>query len=111
MNYVLVVHLVVAFLALAVAALFVWNRNGRRIALYVLTLQILVGVWLIVNGLRAPSIHYSLGVLAWVGYMAANGIGKRPGRENIVLGMTIVSTVMVFVAAYIGARAGGLIPG
>lgn len=111
MNYVLVVHLIVAFLVLAAAALLVWNRNGRRIALYVLTLQILVGIWLMAVGYKIRPEHYSLAVLAWIGYMAANGIGKRPGRENIVLAITIVSTVMVFVAAYIGAKAAALIPG
>ena len=49
MNSVLVVHLVLGILVAACAALFVWFRLGRRITLYVLSLQILVGIVLIVG--------------------------------------------------------------
>ena len=108
MNYVLVVHLVVGILVAACAALLVWRRMGRRITLYVLTLQILLGIWLIVAGLRAPAEHYSLALVAWIGYMAANGIARRPGRERIVLAITVVSSICVLIAAYLGARAGNL---
>jgi hypothetical protein len=80
---------------------------GRRITLYILTLQIALGVWLIFTGLRAPSEHYGLAILAWIGYMAANGIGRRPGRERVALIITIVSSLLVFGAAYLGAKAGG----
>jgi hypothetical protein len=107
MNYVLVVHLAIGILVAACAALLVWQRTGRRITLYVLTLQILLGIWLIVEGLRAPSEHYGLAILAWIGYMAANGIARRPGREKVALVITIVSTLCVLGAAYLGAKAGG----
>ena len=89
----------------------VWNRQtGRRIALYVLTLQILVGIWLMVTWAtksRAPNIT-ALAVLAWIGYMAANGIAQTPGSRRILfIAITIVSTVMRFRARlYIGAKAG-----
>jgi hypothetical protein len=107
MNYVLVVHLVVGILVALCAALFVWRLSGRRITLYVLTLQILLGIGLIVSGLKAPSAHYGLAIVAWIGYMAANGIARRPGRERVVLGITIVSSICVLIAAYLGAKAGG----
>ncbi len=107
MNYVLVVHLAIGILVAACAALFVWRQTGRRITLYVLTLQIALGIWLIVTGLRAPSEHYGLAVIAWIGYMAANGIARRPGRERVALIITIVSSICVLGAAYLGAKAGG----
>ena len=107
MNYVLVVHLAIGILVAACAALLVWQRTGRRITLYVLTLQIILGIWLIVSGLRAPSHHYALAIVAWIGYMVANGLARKEGRGNIVLAITIVSSVCVFAAAYIGAKAGG----
>jgi hypothetical protein len=108
MNYVLVVHLAIGILVAVCAALLVWRQLGRRITLYVLTLQILLGIWLIIAGLRAPSAHYSLAIVAWIGYMAANGISRRPGRANVVLAITIVSTLCVLGAAYLGAKAGNL---
>ncbi len=106
MNYVLVVHLAVGILVAACAALLVWRQMGRRITLYILTLQIALGIWLIFTGLRAPSEHYGLAILAWIGYMAANGIAKR-GRGQAALIITIVSTLCVLGAAYLGAKAAG----
>jgi hypothetical protein len=106
MNYVLVVHLVVGILVAACAALLVWRQIGRRITLYVLTLQIALGIWLIVGGLKVAPEHYGLAVIAWVGYMAANGIARR-GRDRVALIITVVSTVCVLGAAYLGAKAGG----
>jgi uncharacterized membrane protein len=106
MNYVLVVHLAIGILVAACAALLVWRQTGRRITLYILTLQIALGVWLIIAGLRAPSEHYGLAIIAWIGYMAANGIAKR-GRNQVALIITIASTLCVFGAAYLGAKAGG----
>jgi hypothetical protein len=107
MNYVLVVHLAVGILVAACAALLVWQRTGRRITLYVLTLQIILGIWLIVTGLKAPHSHYALAVIAWIGYMAANGIARKEGRGKIVLAITILSSLCVLGAAYLGAKAGG----
>jgi hypothetical protein len=108
MNYVLVVHLAIGILVAACAALLVWQRTGRRITLYVLTVQILLGIWLIVEGLRASRGHYGLAIIAWIGYMAANGIARKEGRGNLVLAITVVSTLCVLGAAYLGAEAGHL---
>jgi hypothetical protein len=107
MNYVLVVHLWVGILVAACAALLVWRQMGRRVTLYVLTLQIALGIWLLAIGLRVPPEHYGLAILAWIGYMAANGIAKR-GRGNVALAITIVSTLFVLGALYLGAKAANL---
>jgi len=106
MNYVLVVHLAVGILVAACAALLVWRQLGRRITLYVLTLQIALGIWLLVEGLRVGPEHYGLAIIAWIGYMAANGVAKR-GKGQAALIITIVSTICVLGAAYLGAKAGG----
>jgi hypothetical protein len=34
--------------------------------------------------------------------MAANGIGRRPGKENVALAITIFSSVLVLIAFAIG---------
>ena len=105
MDRVLIVHYGVGILVAALAALFVWRQMGRRIMIYALTLQILLGFYLIYAGLRAPSTHYALAIVAWIGYMVANGIARRAGREKMALGITVLSTLFVLVAFYLGQRA------
>lgn len=107
MNSVLVVHLIVGILVAACAALLVWWKLGRRIVLYLLTLQIALGAWLLFTGHQAPPPHYALAVLAWIGYMAANGMGKQPDQGRNVMILTVLSSAMVLLAAFIGAKAGG----
>jgi hypothetical protein len=70
--------------------------------LYLLTVHILVGGWVLSTHLRAPTLHYVFALLGWAGYMAANGIGRRPGRENVALAITIFSSVCVLIAFAIG---------
>ena len=82
---------------------------GRRITLYVLTAQIFIGIWLLVQHLKAPSAHYSLAFLAWIGYMAANAMGRKPGQERNILILTGVSTLMVLVTFALGLHAGGML--
>jgi hypothetical protein len=97
----------------ALAVLFVWQRPGRRITLYVVTLQIVIGIVLMVQGLRVPSIHPALAVLAWVGYMAANALGRREGKGRLTLIVTVVSSVLILIAFGIGQHAaahGGAAP-
>ena len=106
-SSVLVVHLVVGILVAACAALFVWRRLGRRITLYVLTLQILLGIGLMSMHYSVKPEHYGLAVLAWIGYMAANAMGRKPGSERNTMILTIVSSVMVLAAFAIGLHAVG----
>jgi hypothetical protein len=108
MDSVLVVHLWLGILVAACAALFVWFRLGRRITLYLLTLQILLGIVLIISHHRAPPPHYALALAGWIGYMGANYMGRQPDSARNVLVLTILSSAMVLLAAYIGARAVGV---
>ena len=101
---ILLVHYVTGFLVVLLAALFVWRKLGRRVMIYVLTLQIVLGIVLIVNHLRAPSYHYAMAIVAWLGYMVANALGRR-GNRNLVLAVTVISTLLVLVTFYVGQRA------
>lgn len=109
MNSVLVVHLVLGILVALCAALFVWRTKGRRITLYVLTLQIFIGIWLLTAQMKAPSVHYALAFVGWIGYMAANGMSRKAGQERNVLVITGASTAMVLAAFVIGLHAVGKI--
>jgi hypothetical protein len=96
------VHYAIAFLVAAGSVLLVWQQWGRRIMLYLLTVQILVGGWVIYSGLKVWPIHYTLALIAWFGYMAANAVGRRAGKENLALGITLASSVFVLIAFGIG---------
>ena|ERR1700679_3920662 len=108
MNSVLVVHLWLGILVAACAALFVWFRLGRRITLYLLTLQILLGIVVMAMGGRAPLPHFVLALVGWAGYMGANYMSRQPDSKQNVLVLTVLSSAMILLAAYIGARAGAL---
>lgn len=103
MNSVLLVHFWLGILVAACAALFVWFRLGRRVTLYLLTLQILLGLGLFVMGLRAPAPHYALALVGWAGYMGANAMSRQPDSGKNVFVLTILSSAMILLAAYIGA--------
>jgi hypothetical protein len=101
----LTIHLWVGFAAVALAVLAVWQRTGRRVTLYAVTLQILVGVVLVVQGLRGPWYHYALAVLGWIGYMAANALSRRPGGGRRALVVTAIASLLVLIAFGIGQQA------
>jgi hypothetical protein len=101
----LTIHLWTGFAVAALAVLAVWQRTGRRVTLYVMTLQIIVGIVLVVQGLRGPWYHYALAVLGWAGYMAANALSRRPGRARAALVVTVVASLLVLIAFGIGQQA------
>ena len=105
MNSVLVVHFWLGILVAACAALLAWFRLGRRVSLYLLTLQIALGIALIVAGFRTPAPHYALALCGWAGYMFANYQSRQPESRQNVLVLTILSSAMILLAAFLGVRA------
>jgi len=99
------VHLYVAFVVAALAVVAVWRRPERRITLYVVTLQILLGLILLTQSLRAPAGHYALAVLGWAGYMVANGLAKRPEKADTARVIAGISSLLILGAYYIGMHA------
>jgi hypothetical protein len=77
--------------------------------LYLLTVQIFIGIWLLVQQFRAPSPHYALAFAAWIGYMIANGMARKEGQGQNALMVTGISTLMVLVAFALGLHAGGML--
>jgi uncharacterized protein YqhQ len=101
----LTVHLYVAFAVVVLAIVGVWRRSDRRITLYVVTLQILIGIGLLFMQLRAPSVHYALALLGFIGYMVAGAISKRPDRGRVALAVSGISSLLILDAFYIGMHA------
>jgi hypothetical protein len=102
---ILAVHLYAAFAVAALALVAVWRRRERRITLYVVALQIIIGVVLMVQGVSVPWYHPALAVLGWIGYMAANAIGRRDPASRRALVISAASSVLILVAYYVGMHA------
>ena len=60
------------------------------------------------RGIKVRPEHYTLAVLAFVGYMVANALSGKPGRDRAVMIVTVVSTVLVLAALVLGLKAGGM---
>jgi hypothetical protein len=99
------VHLGVAFVVAVLAVVAVWRRPERRITLYAVTLQILLGIGLLFEGLRAPSIHYAFALLGFAGYMVAGAIAKRPAGGRIAIAIAGISSLLILDAFYVGMHA------
>ena len=99
------IHLWVAFAVAALAVLAVWQRTPRRVTLYVVTLQVLIGIVLMVQGLRVPWYHPALAVAGWAGYMVANALSRRENRKRTALIVAGLSSLLILVAYYVGMEA------
>ena len=105
---VLQIHLYAGMLVALLALVAVWRRPERRITLYVVTLQILIGIWLLVGGLRVTPLHPALAIAGWALYMAANAIARRNARNGAFI--AAAGTVLILAAYAVGqaaVRAGG----
>lgn len=98
----LTVHYVFGMVVAAGAVGVAWWRWGRRMLLYALTLQILLGLWAAAAGMRPPLLHLAFAVLGWGGYMAANAVARRPRGENVSLAIALAASACVLVAFAIG---------
>jgi hypothetical protein len=101
---ILTVHLWVAFVVALLAVLAVWQRTPRRITLYVVTLQILIGIVLMVQGLKVPWYHPALAIVGWAGYMVANALSRRGATRNALI-VAGLSSLLILIAYYVGMEA------
>jgi hypothetical protein len=101
----LTIHFYVGILVVLMALLAIWRRPDRRYTLYVVTLQIVLGIGVLFMGLRAPWYHIALAVVGWSGYMVANAVGRRPGKEALGVVIAIVSSLLIIAAFGIGRYA------
>jgi hypothetical protein len=106
-SAILTLHVIVGVVVVLTALLLVWRRAGRRLMLYVLTLQIVLGIAAVaLTGARSTPEHWVTAVIGWAGYMLANGLQRRRGASRAtVLAITIGSSLLVVYAFYVGLRA------
>ena len=105
MSLIVTLHWVLGLAIVACAAILSWRYTGRRIALYLLTAQILLGAWLISTGLRPPMAHWLLAVAAWVLYMGANAATKRAPQSRLSLILSVVALLAIVATFGIGSAA------
>jgi hypothetical protein len=103
-SSILTIHLWLGALVVALAVLAIWRRPGRRVTLYVLTLQIIIGIVLAVEGARISPLHVVLAGLGWAGYMAANAYARRYPQRRVGLTIAVISSVLILAAFGIGER-------
>lgn len=103
-NTILTVHLWIGVLVVLLAVLAVWRTLGRRITLWVVTVQILIGIVLMTQGLRVNPLHPALAVIAWAGYMASNAVARRQGTRAALI-VAGISTVLLLVTFGLGQNA------
>lgn len=82
-----------------------WRRVGRRVTLYLFTLQILLGLLAIAQGWHPPLAHWLCAVLGWVLLMAANGIERRHPDSTLPVWLAVVAILLTGAAYGIGEHA------
>jgi hypothetical protein len=102
---VLTVHLWIGVAVVLLALAGMWQRTGRRIALYAATLQILIGIVLVVERFNAPWYHYALALAGWAAYMVANAMSRRGATQRTVLIVAGIGSILILIAFAIGQRA------
>ncbi len=103
---ILTVHNVLGTLLVLVSIAAIFWSPARRIVLYVLVLQIVVGasVWGVTK-LVPPAAHWTLAILNGGTYAMATAFEKRGRPRGLVIGMLVLGAV-IFVLVYgIGAHA------
>lgn len=95
-------HLYLGMLVAALAVLAVWRRPGRRVTLYIVTLQVLVGIAIAIMGARISWVHFVLAGIGWAGYMAANAVARRQPGKRTALTIAALSSLFILAAYYVG---------
>ena len=95
------IHYIVALIVIAALIVAVVTPVGRRVALWALALQLLVGLWLIFTGLRPSPWHPALWLFAALFTQAAIFAG-RGGRRAIAILLTVLALACATGAFYLG---------
>jgi hypothetical protein len=98
-------HLAAGTIVVIAAILLVWRRPQRRIVLYFVTVQIILGLIAMFSGYRPIAAHLALAILGWAGYMAANGLERDPAKLPIARIIAGASSLCLLFAFYLGRKA------
>lgn len=112
MNIALEVHFVFAFLVLLVAVFIGWVQMGRRVAVTVLGIQVLIGI--VVAAMAGMShmplpamlwLHILGGLLAMGAYIAGRRMFDRsPGKAAPALAMSLAGLALVIFTIWYGTH-------
>lgn len=94
-------HFVIALIVMAALIVAVITPVGRRVAIWSLALQLLVGLWLIAIGYRVSPWHPMLWLLAALFTQAAIFVGKGE-RKTAAIILTLAALASAGGAFYLG---------
>ena len=97
----LFIHFIVALIVVAALVVAVITPVGRRVAIWSLGLQLLIGLWLISVGFRVSPWHPALWLLAALFTQAAIFTGRRD-RKAAALILTLLALASAAGAFYLG---------
>jgi hypothetical protein len=103
---ILKIHNIVALLLFVVALAAIFVPVARRYVVYVLALQIVLGItlWLKVH-LVAPPAHWILAILVGGVWPMANALERKGRPKAAVMAITAVGALIVALVIYIGTHA------
>jgi hypothetical protein len=94
-------HFIVALIVIAALVVAVITPVGRRVAIWSLALQLVIGLWLIIAGFRVSPWHPAFWLLAALFTQAAVFAGRRD-RKAIAQILTLLALASAGGAFYLG---------
>jgi hypothetical protein len=100
------VHYAVALVLFVTALAAIFNATARRLVVYVLLLQIALGVatWWTTKLVPLPQ-HWILAILVGGVWPMANAFEKRGRPKGVVMGVAAVGAIVVAYVIYVGMHA------
>jgi peptidoglycan/LPS O-acetylase OafA/YrhL len=101
-------HLVFGFVVIVAALVAIFDARARRVVVYLLTLQIVVGavLWWTTK-VSPPPLHWIPPLLIGGVYSAANALERRGRAKSTILALTIFGALLFSYIFYIGLQAAG----
>ncbi|MFY9779103.1 MAG: hypothetical protein WAJ85_01160 [Candidatus Baltobacteraceae bacterium] len=102
----LTLHLTVGIVVLAAALVAIFNARARRVVVYLLVLQIVLGAVLWVTSKSPPPpLHWILALLSGGVYPAANALERRGRPKSTILALAIFGALLFSYIFSLGLQA------
>ena len=99
-------HYALGFIVVLTALVAIFNAQARRLVLYLLVLQIVVGAvtWWMLK-VPPPPAHWILPILAGGVYAMASAFERRGRPASVVMGVCVLGALIIAYTFYLGMHA------